>query len=198
MISASGYEAVIYLLWGIVSTCSFFFVIRFFLYDGQMVGVHKATWFLAITYCLGIASSTATAIARAIAFLYVPSTTATTLQTNLWICQFSFALINAAAMLLWPIVARRTSIDVPKADGTGTRKAHILVHDWRCTIFVVLAALCALTEWIMWLVLSYGSHRVYPNGTPFLIDIAYVVSQLGMSGGFLYYTTYEPKTTKSY
>lgn len=82
MISPAGNEGFIWLLWGIISVAPFLFVVRFFLHDGQLVGVHKTSWFVAIIYVFGIMSSAIAGFGRALIFNYVPTVTATDAQVR--------------------------------------------------------------------------------------------------------------------
>jgi hypothetical protein len=82
MISPAGNEGFIWLLWGIISVAPFLFVVRFFLHDGQLIGIHKTTWFVALVYVFGIMSSVIAGFGRTLIFNYVPTVTATNAQVR--------------------------------------------------------------------------------------------------------------------
>lgn len=186
-------EATVYVLYGLVTLLPFFLVGRFLLHDGQMIGYHRDTWFLATTYIVGILAAAMASMARALIFNFAltATVTGTVQQSTYWSLWAIFALLQSAVLTMWPVMAR--SIEVP---GAGDAKSlSIMVYGNMVVGVLGVSAACMLIEWSFLGALTYGAKQIIPNGIPFLVTLPYMAWHLWVVAGFIYYmvTKYKRK-----
>ena len=136
-------EMAIYVLYGILTVLPFFLITRFLVYDGQMVGKHRATWYLAVTYTTGVVSATLLSIGRAMFFSFgnTGGVSGSVLQGTLWSVWICFTLLQSVVLSLWPILARRVSLPVPNKPSI-----QVAAFGPSSMAIIVVAAACMLVE----------------------------------------------------
>ncbi len=182
-------DAFVHILYCFLTLVPLVFTARLFVYDGQMIGLHKATGFLGSVYVLGSITSTLAAVSRALAMVYMINSTGsvTEIQRNIWISSVAFGVLNSAFLIVWHVIVRRLVIEYPKPKNGGVGTTTLLVSDWRSGIALGFATACAILEWGLLAGVSFGTRRIITSGIPFYLTIGYVIWHLYALGGFAYF-----------